>query len=46
MSVVIQTSYRGWECKFFFSEEGSVYFNTRGNECVNSSIFEGRERDC
>jgi len=40
--VVIQTSYRGGDCKFYFSREGSVYFNIRGKRECNSKIFEER----
>ena len=32
--VVIQASYRGGECRFYFSREESVYFNIRGEWCV------------
>jgi len=32
--VVIQASYRGGECRFYFSREWSVYFNIRGEESV------------
>jgi len=28
--VVIQASYKGGECKFYFSREKIVYFNIRG----------------
>jgi len=40
--VVIQTSYR--EYKFFFSREGSVYFEIRGNKNVIQTSL--REREC
>jgi len=32
--VVIQTSYKGGEYKFYFSKEGSVYINIRGGRGV------------
>jgi len=32
--IVIQTSYRGGEYTFFFSKEGSVYLNIRGEGSV------------
>jgi len=32
--IVIQASYKGMEYKFYFSREGSVYFNIRWERSV------------
>jgi len=42
--VVIQASYRGWEYKFYFLREGSVYFNIRGERIVIQVSL--RRREC
>jgi hypothetical protein len=41
--VVIQGSYRGGEYKFFFSREGSVYFNIREEGSVIQAFLRGGE---
>jgi len=41
--VVIQASYRGGECKFYSSKEGSVYFNIRGEMSVIQASLRGEE---
>jgi len=40
--IVIQASYRGGKCTFFFSREGSVYLNLRGEgSVIQASLREG-----
>jgi len=39
--VVIQASYRGRECRFYFSRERSVYLNIRGEESVIQASLRG-----
>jgi len=41
--VVIQASYRGGECRFYFSREGSVYFNIREEVIVIQASLRGGE---
>jgi len=41
MGVVIQSSYKGGEYKFYFPREGSVYFNIRGKDRVIQASFRG-----
>jgi len=37
--IVIQVSHRGWKYKFyFFSNEGSVYFNIKAERTCNSNL--------
>jgi len=40
--VVIQASYRGGECKFYFSREENIYFNIRGKKSVIQASWRGR----
>ena len=42
--IVIQASYRGGGYTFFFSREGSVYLNIRGDESVIQAFL--REVEC
>jgi len=39
--IVIQASYRGVEYTFFFSKEGSVYLNIRGEGSVIQAYLRG-----
>jgi len=39
--VVIQSSYRGGVCRFYFSKEENVYFNIRGEESVFQASLRG-----
>jgi len=41
--IVIQESYRGEEYTFFFSREGSVYLNIRGEGSVIQASLRGGE---
>jgi len=41
--IVIQASYRGGECIFFFSNEGSVYLNIRGEKSVIQVYLKRKE---
>jgi len=41
--VVIQASYKGREYKFYFSKEGSVYFNIRGEGSVIHASLRGKK---
>jgi len=41
--VVIQASYKGGEYEFYFSREGSVYFNIRGDGRVIQASLRGGE---
>ena len=41
--VVIQASYKGGECKFYFSREEIVYFNIRGEGSVFQTSLRGGE---
>jgi len=41
--IVIQASYRVEEYKFFFSREGSVYLNIRGERSVIQTSLRGGE---
>jgi len=43
LGVVIQASYKGGECKFYFSREKIVYFNIRGEESVFQASLKGEE---
>jgi len=43
--VVIQTSYKGGEYKFYFSREWSVYFNIREEKSVIQASLRGREQN-
>jgi len=41
--VVIQASYKGWECKFYFSKEKIVYFDIREEGSVFQASLRGGE---
>jgi len=41
VGVVIQASYKGGECKFYFSREKIVYFNIRGKGSVFQASLRG-----
>ena len=43
MRVVIQSSYRGGVCRFYFSMKENVYFNIRGEESVIQASLRGGE---
>ena len=43
MRVVIQSSYRGGVCRFYFSREGNVYFNIREEGSVIQASLRGGE---